>query len=459
MTFTSTVFFIGLLPWFILIYKFCKENETLRKLLLMFANITFYVWGGKRALLLLCFFVIIVWVFVRLISKYRFNIIFRIGVITIILPLLAIKYTNFVFENINIFAWIEFEYVRFPIILGLSFFTFQAISLLVDAYNQKITTEITLIDTFLYLSFFPTVTSGPIMRFQQFQEGMYSCALDDKFSSSIERLTIGFVKKVLVADKIAVIADYYFNGVADGQVFSCVGLWIGSIAYSLQLYFDFSGYSDMAIGIGGLLGFQMPENFNAPYRAKSISDFWRRWHISLSQWFRDYIYIPLGGNRCTYVRHIMNMLVVWLLTGVWHGADWAFIIWGLGYFVLLVGEKYFPALKQIDQKWYRSIYTLFFVNLLWVPFRAANINHACTYILGMFGYGVSFGGLEKKAIHFIPYIVLAGLALVPWGNFSALNKHRKVVEILKKVCLAILFLIGICSIVNASYTPYIYGNF
>lgn len=175
---------------------------------------------------------------------------------------------------------------------------------------------------------------------------------------------IGLCKKVLIADKIAVLADYYFDGIAKGNTYSVWGLWIGSAAYTLQLYFDFSGYSDMAIGIGGLLGFKIPENFNKPYQSGSIREFWRRWHISLCTWFRDYVYIPLGGNRCSVIKHVRNMLIVWLLTGIWHGANWNFVIWGLGYFILLIAENYIAPLKNIGKHWYGHIYSLFFVNLL-----------------------------------------------------------------------------------------------
>lgn len=261
----------------------------------------------------------------------------------------------------------------------------------------------------------------------------------------------------MIADKVGLLADYYFNGIASGAHYSCLGLWFGSIAYSLQLYYDFSGYSDIAIGIGKMLGFDICENFDHPYLASNISSFWRRWHISLSQWFRDYVYIPLGGNRCNILRHIFNLFVVWLLTGLWHGADWTFILWGLAYFILLTCEKYFKSLKGISNHWYGKLYTLFFVNILWVLFRAINISSAHAFIAGMFGIG-TVGVIEEKAIKFIPLIIFSAFLCTPYKEtlIKALGKKS---EQIHKAIIVIVFFLSICAIANASYTPYIYGNF
>ena len=263
---------------------------------------------------------------------------------------------------------------------------------------------------------------------------------------------------MLVADKIAPLADYYFGGVARGETYSCLGLWIGSVAYTLQLYFDFSGYSDMAIGIGQLLGFRINENFNQPYRASSISDFWKRWHISLSQWFRDYVYIPLGGSHCTTPNHIFNLFVVWFLTGIWHGADWSFVLWGIGYFILLVCENYMPIMKNVRGRWWGNLYTLFFVNLLWIPFRADNLHTACEYILGMFGAN-GFGTIEDKAVFFLPYVIVAIVLCFPCGSLLRKYCQESWYSIIKGILIIALAGLSVCAMINQSYAPYIYGSF
>ncbi|MCR5715916.1 MAG: hypothetical protein K6G23_03630, partial [Lachnospiraceae bacterium] len=294
------------------------------------------------------------------------------------------------------------------------------------------------------------------------------------------------------------LADYYFDGIAAGGSYSAAGLWLGSIAYSLQLYFDFSGYSDMAIGIGAMLGVSIPENFSQPYLASSISDFWRRWHKSLTSWFRDYIYIPLGGNRVSIAKHLRNMLIVWLITGIWHGANWTFVVWGLGYFVLLVLEKYLPihghgaekhvpihghgAEKHVPRHGNGSIwsvlghvYALFFVNLLWVLFRAKDLACAGVYLRGMF----TLQGIapEAFALRFAPFLC-ACIALIPIGALvsrkqeksgafiaseaaaqASLNKAWFVTEILRTIVLMLLFVFCAAAVMNSAYTPFIYGNF
>jgi D-alanyl-lipoteichoic acid acyltransferase DltB (MBOAT superfamily) len=263
----------------------------------MIANTFFYIYGGIGIFVFACVFSSVIWLLSIIVTKLKDNASFLFGIIICIalLPLLVVKYTGFAIENINNIFGSGVNIPTLVVPVGISFYTFEAVSLLCDIRNQKINEKVSLLDVYLYLMFFPTVTSGPIFRFQNFREGLTGELNLSYYGNAIDRIIIGLSKKVLVADKIGAVADYYFNGVAAGSNYSCMGLWIGSIAYTLQLYFDFSGYSDMAIGIGKLLGFDICENFNAPYQAKSISDFWKRWHISLTKWFRDYVYIPRGG--------------------------------------------------------------------------------------------------------------------------------------------------------------------
>lgn len=458
MTFTSNIFLIGLLPFFVVLYR-CLRNKSIyvRKILFLLANTLFLIWGGAGAFLSLCAFTVLVYLFAIIVFKTKNRYALAISLSFTVVPLVVTKYIVLIIGIINSLMRLNIAAPPVIIPVGISFITFEAISFLVDILRGKIKKKPTLLDTFLYLTFFPTVTSGPILRYNEFEEGLLNNLNFCNYTVAIERIAFGLCKKTLIADKISILADYYFDGVALGNSYSCLGLWVGSIAYSLQLYFDFSGYSDMAIGIGKLLGFNVRENFNKPYQACSISDFWKRWHISLTQWFRDYIYIPLGGNRVSKKHHIINMIIVWLLTGIWHGADWTFIIWGMGYAVLLVIEKYIPQILIHKSNIIGRIYTLFFVNLLWVFFRANSLSIAARYIWGMFGEGR--GSIEEKSVRFIPLVTIAIMLCLPWEKVFQRYCGKKWFVFLKGVVLIILVCLAICSSTNSSYAPYIYGNF
>lgn len=459
MTFTSEIFLIGLFPWFIIIYQIFKKHLNIRKLLIFLANCLFYIWGGVGAFFITISICLISWILCSLCFKYKSKKLFTISCIILVMPLLTIKYTGFLINNINTFFNFDLSTSSILVPIGISFFTFQAISCISDIYHEKVNEKVSLLDMFLYLMFFPTVISGPIIRISTFKKG-YEGNIDvAACNTGLNRFMIGLCKKVLIADKIAILADYYFIGVELGNSYSVLGLWIGSIAFTLQLYFDFSGYCDMAIGIGLLLGFHIPENFNSPYQASSIQDFWRRWHISLSQWFRDYIYIPLKGNRCCVTKQIRNLLCVWLLTGIWHGSKWTFIIWGLGYFLLIIAEKYIPFMKKIGEHWYGHIYAIFFINLLWIPFRASNMSVAMKYIGGMFGISARSNALEEIAIRFLPFMIFVIILCFPLHKLFAKFENFFFAQFMKRVFFIILVALCLCAILNSSYSPYLYGNF
>ena len=457
MTFTSPIFLFGLLPWFLLAVWLAKKNNIIRQILLFAANTVFYIWGGAGSFIFVCSYVFVIWLFSCLLSKSRNRSMLGLSMFTAILPLTVIKYTVFAVANINKITGWSLNPPAWIVPTGISFFTFEAVSLLADLYVGRVQSRPSLKDTFLYLSFFPTVVSGPILRFTDFYADLKSPTKHMEIGSAGEKIIFGLCKKVLIADKLAPLVQYYFDGVAAGNAFSTAGLWLGSIAFSLQLYFDFSGYSDMAIGIGELLGFDICENFHDPYCAAGISDFWRRWHVSLSRWFRDYVYIPLGGNRCSKSRHVFNLLAVWLLTGIWHGADWSFVLWGLGYFVLLCAEKYILAVQKLGKKWYGHLYTLFFVNLLWVLFRADSLALAGRYLSGMFSFSGPFMP-EEKAVRFIPYILLAAILCFPWTKTLAVLDKRTFQSV-RGCAVIVLAFLAACSVINTTYMPYIYGNF
>ena len=458
MSFTSEIFLIGLFPAFAFLYILIGYKMTaVRKFLFLTANSLFLIWGGAGSFLLLCAFSILIYLLSIIVYKIRRRWTLAVSLILAAAPLIVIKYTMFIIQTINSIFGFSIRIPSLLVPVGISFVTFEAISLLADIYTKKIEKAPGLLNTYLYLTFFPTVTSGPILRYGMFEKGLHDKNISCDYSASIERIVIGLCKKILIADKLAILADYYFNGVAKEVSYSSIGLWIGSIAYTLQLYYDFSGYSDMAIGIGELLGFNITENFDKPYQAASISDFWKRWHISLTQWFRDYVYIPLGGNRCSKGRWILNMFLVWLLTGIWHGADWTFIIWGLAYFVLLTAEKNVPWKDVQIPGVIGHLYTLFFVNLLWVPFRASNLAAASAYIRGMFGGGS--GILEEKAVRFLPFLAFSILLCFPWEKVLFGFRNRKWYIFLKGSAVILLAVLAVCGLVNSSYAPYIYGTF
>ena len=458
MTFTSDIFLIGIFPFFVVLYTlFGKKNVPVRKILLLMVNCIFLIWGGTGGFLILCAYSVLIYLLSAAVYRIKSPGTLALSLILAAAPLIAIKYTVFIINTINTVLRTNTAVPKVIVPIGISFVTFEAISLLADLYKGKISRNPSPLNTFLYLTFFATVTSGPILRYDRFEEGLSCSTSTCEYTSSIERIIIGLSKKVLIADKLAYIADYYFDGTALGNRYSSIGLWVGAIAYTLQLYYDFSGYSDMAVGIGGLLGFDITENFNRPYQAASISDFWRRWHISLTQWFRDYVYIPLGGNRCSVYRHIFNMLVVWLLTGIWHGSDWSFVIWGLGYFVLLALEKYVPLKPVLNSKIISHVYTLFFVILLWVPFRAENLAVSSDYIRGMFGAGS--GMIEEKAVRFLPFMSLAIILCFPWEKVFSRFHSGRWFALLKGLVIIALGALAVCGMANLSYAPYIYGNF
>lgn len=446
MSFTSTLFLTGLLPGLILLFYLFRKSPAVRRVLLLVVNLLLYlIGGGTGAFCLLLVLCLLTWLFCWLCSKCRNRALLLLCCVILLVPLLLFKYTN-IFSG-----WFA--------VLGISFFTFEAVSCLCDVYRGNIDKTPAIAEITLYLSFFPTVISGPIVRMKSFREGMKNTLGLMDFQDGAVLFIKGLCKKVLVADKLVPLANYYFDGVAAGSQFSLPGLWIGSFAYTLQLYFDFSGYSDMAIGISRALGYDIPLNFYEPYQAKSIRDFWRRWHISLSTWFRDYVYIPLGGSRCSAAKQIRNLFVVWILTGIWHGADLTFLIWGIGYFLLLVMERYVPQISRIHEKWYGHLHVLFCVNLLWVPFRSQNCDSFVRYLKGMFDIFSGRIRLEEKGIRFLPFLILCMLLCAPWRK--AVEKYRELwwYRAVRGVLMSAAAYLAVCAVINSSYTPYIYGNF
>ena len=488
MLFSSNIFIFFFLPAVLLVYYALKPlSRTAQNVFLCFASLFFYAWGEPRFVLVMMLSICVNWAFGLLVDKYRdskpfvkwliaFDVAVNIGIIFIF------KYLMFTLTNINALFHSHITVPEIALPIGISFFTFQALSYVLDVYREKGEAQKNILNVGLYISFFPQLIAGPIVRYETIAKEIRDRKENLKdFSDGIVRFIIGLGKKVIIANNMALIADQAFaysagSGTWFGVSFdpSVLMCWLGALAYTFQIFFDFSGYSDMAIGLGRMFGFHFMENFNYPYISKSATEFWRRWHISLSTWFRDYIYIPLGGSRVkTKSRHIFNLFVVWLCTGVWHGANWTFIAWGMMYFVLLVFEKSTGLDKDSEKRSVnviRYIYTMFFVVMGWVLFRADSISDAFVYIGHMFGvYGN--GLIDDAAVYHLTqygaFFAMAVIFSIPVvrivkDRFAAKERSgavRFICGAVSGACILAIFVCAVSYIVIGSYNPFIYFNF
>lgn len=472
MLFSSTSFLYLFLPT-VLFFNFVilKKSRLLQNIFLLFASLFFYAWGEPKFVIVMIASIIINWFFGLLISKKRDNkkisfLIIGIDVALNLCLLFVFKYLTFAGNIINSLFDINTTIPNIALPIGISFFTFQAMSYVIDVYRQKGDVQTNLLFVGLYISFFPQLIAGPIVRYETIADEIINRkeTLND-FFDGFARFVIGLSKKVLLANNFAVLADQAFEAVKNGDSVSIMFSWLGAIGYTLQIFFDFGGYSDMAIGLGRMFGFHFLENFDYPYISTSITEFWRRWHISLGTWFRDYLYIPLGGNHCGKARNIFNLFVVWSLTGLWHGANFTFIIWGLMYFVLLVIEKFTGLHKKSGSllnifKW---LYTILFVVLGWVIFRSDSIEVAFVYIRSMFGLmGNAFadGMFNGWFIQNIFLLIIGIILSTPLFRFlSQKTKDNNVIGFIKVTGLICLFVLSVTSLVSNSYNPFIYFNF
>jgi alginate O-acetyltransferase complex protein AlgI len=379
--------------------------------------------------------------------------------------LVFVKYTAFFAENINRLPFIELPVPDLALPIGISFFTFQAASYTIDVYRRTIKPEKSLLCVALYISLFPQLMAGPIVRYQTIQNELHSRKFSwDDFTQGLSRFIIGFGKKVIIANVIALGADYAFA--KDPATLSVSAAWLGAAAFGLQIYFDFSGYSDMAIGLGRMFGFHFLENFNYPYIARSISEFWRRWHISMSSWFRDYVYFPLGGSRVkSKARLLFNLFVVWALTGFWHGADWTFVGWGLLFFVLIAFEKITGFGKLMEKlPLIGNIYLIICILLGWVLFRAESSQIAANYLLAMSGLSANplIGNDTYRIFNEYAFTWALGIiGCLPLSRWLSAKRFSGAfaVSLLKWAYLAFVLLLSAALISGSSYNPFIYFNF
>lgn len=471
MTFSSTVFLFIFLPVLLLIY-YCKliKSNKVRNIILLIASLLFYAYGEPIYVLVLIGSIIVNYFVGLLIDKYNDHkktkkLILVIGIIFNVLLLVIFKYLNFIFDNLSLLLNKEIMAYDTALPLGISFYTFSILSYIIDVYKGEAKVQRNILNVALYVTLFAKLTQGPIVRYNDIKDELTNRLHTSRdFTQGVIRFIVGLTKKVMLSNYVAIIADNCF---ASNEL-SVATAWLGAIAYTLQIYFDFSGYSDMAIGLGRMFGFHFAENFNYPYVSGSITEFWRRWHISLGMWFRNYVYIPLGGNRVKKSRLILNLFVVWLLTGIWHGANWTFVIWGLIYFVLLVIEKFTNLHK--NQKFTNSIghiYTLFFVIIGWVFFRANDVKSALIYLGKMFGIGatsltdISFTEYLKQSwfVLVISLIACFPILKVLQAYLNKKKVNKTIISIAKSIGLCIIFVLSISICVSSTYSPFIYFNF
>lgn len=484
MVFSSLVFLFIFLPITLLLYYIIEQK--FRNGLLLIASIVFFAWGGVSYTVILFISIISNYFLGLLISKYlesrASKIYLTLGVIVNIGILVVFKYANFFIENINNLlvnfeiAPIDHNNIVLPI--GISFYTFQALSYIVDVYRRETDVQKSVTKLALYISLFPQLIAGPIVRYHDINIQLSSREVNfDKFSRGIERFIIGLGKKVLIANTLAAVVDAIFA--VDPGNMALATAWFGIVLYALQIYFDFSGYSDMAIGLARMFGFDLLENFNFPYISKSIQEFWRRWHISLSTWFRDYLYIPLGGNRISKYRTYVNLFIVFFLTGFWHGASWNFIVWGLFHGMFLVFER-IGFLKFLERLWspIRHMYVIIVVLVSWVFFRADDLTYALSYLSTMFG-GSKLNSEMWMINQYVDSEVWLALAIgmlgstkifVSFGNYllklAQKSMHVVVakyiigfVQIIAAIALFAILLISITYLASNSYNPFIYFRF
>lgn len=458
MLFSSLIFLSIFLPLTMFLYFIVKKS--LKNYILLIASLIFYGWGEPKYLGLMLIVILLNYLFAILIDKNiykRLNLL--IAVIINLSILIYFKYFNFIILNFNKVFEKNIEITNIIMPIGISFFIFQSMSYVIDVYHGEVKIQKNIYNLALYISLFPQLIAGPIVKYHEIQLQIENRQENiNNIFLGLKRFSFGLGKKVLLANTLGEVSDTIFN-----SSFNIIDLkiaWLGAICYSLQLYFDFSGYSDMAIGLGKIFGFHFLENFDYPYISKSITEFWRRWHISLGSWFREYLYIPLGGNKINKTRTYINLFIVFLVTGIWHGANWTFILWGIWHGIFIILERIINIEKYKDTKFIvlRHIYTVIIFIVGWVLFRADTLSYACNYIKLMFGLEKNlkigytlFYYMNNKVIL---TLVISILASISSFKFITENNNK-----LSNILSILILILSIISISAATYNPFIYFRF
>ncbi len=468
MVFSSLTFLFYFLPAMIVIY-FLAPNKW-KNLVMIIASFVFYAWGEIRFIPIMFLLSIEDFVCAKLMEKHRGNKKKRrfymiISVCSNLGVLIFFKYSNFFLDGIFGLFGSESPFAKIILPIGVSFNTFQSISYAIDVYRGTRHCEKRYYNYLAYTTLFPQIIAGPIVRYVTVEKDLDDHQITkNSFSLGMRRFIIGLGKKVLIANNVGLIWNDVSLGITGEP--SVLLAWIGIFAYTFQIYFDFSGYSDMAIGLAKIFGLSFDENFNYPYISKSITEFWRRWHITLGTWFRDYVYIPLGGNRGSKFKHLRNILIVWVLTGFWHGASWNFVIWGLYFACILIAEKYF-LLNILDKtpQFLRSLYTLFLIIIGWVIFYFEDLNSVKIYLLRMFGLtNVPF--VNNQALYYLlNYIVIFVIAAYfSTPHFKRIldkteKSKKQYVHVIASVAYVLVFLGCVSYLVDSTYNPFLYFRF
>ena len=463
MVFSSIPFIFFFLPIFLIIYYLVPFK--IKNIILLIFSLIFYAWGEPVYIILMIFSSVVDYTNGMLLNKTKNKTKRKIILwesIIINLGLLGIfKYSDFLITNINNLFNLDISLLNLPLPIGISFFTFQTMSYTIDVYRKKVKPEKNFLNFMTYVSMFPQLIAGPIVRYETISEELQTREISlNNFSSGMIRFLDGLFKKVLIANTVGAL---YLEISTNYTMYSALTLLIGLIAFAIQIYFDFSGYSDMAIGIGKMLGFNYLENFNYPYISKSITEFWHRWHISLSSFFKDYVYIPLGGSRTTTTKHIRNILIVWFLTGLWHGASWNFILWGLYFGIILLIEKF--VLKNLLAKLpniFRHIYSLILILLGWLLFAFEDFATLINYTKRLFGFNNNILGNDFYFFisNFVIILIISFIFATPFGkHIKEFMMKKKGLNIILGLSYIGLFIITIALLVSDTYNPFLYFRF
>jgi len=462
--FSSLVFMFAYLPITLLAYYLVPRQG--RNIFLFIVNLIFYGWGEPKLVLLMVFNIFFNYIGGWLVDKYRADAkkkkLFLILTCVLDIGILAVfKYTGMITETLNMLPFLNIPELQISLPIGISFYTFQTMSYVIDVYRDDAPVSKNFINFGTYVALFPQLIAGPIVRYRDVAEQLVNRRETlEMFTRGVKLFMVGLAKKVIIANTMGTLTTNIFATTDENGV---VGTWVGMIAYTFQIYFDFSGYSDMACGLGNMMGFEFLKNFNYPYIAKSITDFWRRWHISLSTWFKEYVYIPLGGNRKGVKRQILNLLIVWGLTGLWHGAAYNFVLWGLYYGLLLILEK-FVLKKFLDRlpSFIQHIYTLFIIIIGWGLFYFTDVGQLGKFMVDLFNFGNGICGNQafNLIMSNLPMLIIAAVASTPLATTLYTRfEHTRFMWIPETLyCMGVLA-VSTASLVNQSYNPFLYFRF
>lgn len=464
MVFSSLVFMFAYLPITLLAYYLVPRQG--RNIFLFIVNLIFYGWGEPKLVLLMVFNIFFNYLGGWLVDKYRADAkkkkLFLILTCVLDIGILAVfKYTGMITETLNMLPFLNIPELQISLPIGISFYTFQTMSYVIDVYRDDAPVSKNFINFGTYVALFPQLIAGPIVRYRDVAEQLVNRRETlEMFTRGVKLFMVGLAKKVIIANTMGTLTTNIFATTDENGV---VGTWVGMIAYTFQIYFDFSGYSDMACGLGNMMGFEFLKNFNYPYIAKSITDFWRRWHISLSTWFKEYVYIPLGGNRKGIKRQILNLLIVWGLTGLWHGAAYNFVLWGFYYGLLLILEK-FVLKKFLDRlpSFVQHIYTLFIIIIGWGLFYFTDVGQLGEFMVDLFNFGNGICGDQafNLIMSNLPMLIIAAVASTPLATMLYTRfEHTRFMWIPETLyCMGVLA-VSTASLVNQSYNPFLYFRF